>query len=158
MFVCLYQRISLTTEPIWFSLTGQLFIGPGKVYNYSGGGYHHPPKKIAPKNSPLTIFFLLFLLNPNWFSDQRDLKLPTDGWTDINLLCIIYYRYLCTKVTIWKQYMSFVQNYTDSGSESDEVDPNNNNNNNDEYDSYVKVRGLSPSKQPVKLRTSTSLF
>ena len=33
--VCLYRRISLTAEP----------IGPGKVYNYFGGGYHHPPKR-----------------------------------------------------------------------------------------------------------------
>ena len=28
--VCQYQRISLTTEPKWFSFTMQLFIGPGK--------------------------------------------------------------------------------------------------------------------------------
>ena len=24
---------------------GLLLIGPGKVYNYFGGGYHHPPKR-----------------------------------------------------------------------------------------------------------------
>ena len=36
--VCLYRRISLTGEPIWFSFTGKLLIGPGKVFNYFGGG------------------------------------------------------------------------------------------------------------------------
>ncbi len=40
--VCLYRRISLTSEPTWFPFTGQIHIGPGKVYNYFGGGYHHP--------------------------------------------------------------------------------------------------------------------
>ena len=34
MFVCLYWSISLAAEPIGFSLTGQVLIGPGKVYNY----------------------------------------------------------------------------------------------------------------------------
>ena len=42
LFVCLYQRFSLTAEPIGFSLTGQLIIGTRKVNNYFGGGYHHP--------------------------------------------------------------------------------------------------------------------
>ena len=50
------KRISLTTEPIWFSFTGLLFIGPGKVFNYFGVGYHNPPKKNRPskieKNYP----------------------------------------------------------------------------------------------------------
>ena len=32
VFVCVYQMISLTAEPIGFSLTGWLLIGPGKVY------------------------------------------------------------------------------------------------------------------------------
>ena len=47
--VCLYRRISPTTEPIGFSFTGQLFIGPRKVYNYFGGGYNHPPKRNRPQ-------------------------------------------------------------------------------------------------------------
>ena len=34
MFVCLYQRILLTTESIWFSFKVKLLIGPGKVFNY----------------------------------------------------------------------------------------------------------------------------
>ena len=29
----------LTAETIWFSFLGELLIGPGKVYNYLGGGY-----------------------------------------------------------------------------------------------------------------------
>ncbi len=32
--VCLYWRILLTAEPIWFSFSMKLLIGPGKVYNY----------------------------------------------------------------------------------------------------------------------------
>ena len=32
--VSVYSRISLTTEPIWFSFTGQLLIGTGKVLMY----------------------------------------------------------------------------------------------------------------------------
>ena len=43
----LYQTISITAEPIWFSLTGLLFIGPGKVYNYSGEEI--PPREITPR-------------------------------------------------------------------------------------------------------------
>ena len=27
----------------------KLLNGPGKVYNYFMGGYHHPPKRIAQK-------------------------------------------------------------------------------------------------------------
>ena len=38
VFVCLYRRIWLTAEPIGFSLTGLLPIGPGKVYSYFGEG------------------------------------------------------------------------------------------------------------------------
>ena len=34
--ICLYRRISLTTEPIRFSYTGlQLLIGHGKVYDFT---------------------------------------------------------------------------------------------------------------------------
>ena len=50
---CVFVPISLTAEPIGFSLTGQFLIGPGKVYNYFGGGYHHPPKR----NHNKSIFF-----------------------------------------------------------------------------------------------------
>ena len=45
--ICLYLRISLTAEPFGFSLTGQLPIGSGKVYNYFLGGWDTP---IPPKN------------------------------------------------------------------------------------------------------------
>ena len=51
MSVCLYvclsvpNRLLLTLNPnLWFSLTMLLLIGPGKVYNYYGGGKIHPPK------------------------------------------------------------------------------------------------------------------
>ena len=54
VFVCLYRRISLTAEPIRFSFTGQLFIGPEKVYNYLGEGYHHPPREIVNGKKWLT--------------------------------------------------------------------------------------------------------
>ena len=47
--VCLYQRISLTAEPIWFFFTMYLLIGPGNVYNYFGGEYHHLPKRNHPE-------------------------------------------------------------------------------------------------------------
>ena len=43
MFVCM-SRISLTDEPIRFSFTLYLFIGPGNVHNYFGGVYHHQHK------------------------------------------------------------------------------------------------------------------
>ena len=35
--------ISITTEPIWFSVTVKLPIGTGKVYNYPLGGNPQPP-------------------------------------------------------------------------------------------------------------------
>ena len=34
VYLCVYQKISLTAEPIWFSLLVKLLIGPGKVYSY----------------------------------------------------------------------------------------------------------------------------
>ena len=51
--VCLSVCLSVPkdlAEPIGFSLTGYLLIGPGKVYNYFGGGYHYPPKRNHTKN------------------------------------------------------------------------------------------------------------
>ncbi len=46
--VCLYRRTLLTYEPIRFSFTVQLLIGPGKVHSYFWGGYLHPTKKYHP--------------------------------------------------------------------------------------------------------------
>ncbi len=47
---CLQQRIFPTAEPIWFSLTVKLLKGPGKVFNYFGGGYlNHPNKNLTPQ-------------------------------------------------------------------------------------------------------------
>ena len=51
---CLSRRISLTAEPILFSLTMKLLIGPGKVLNYFWGGCIHPPP-------PKRIFFFTLL-------------------------------------------------------------------------------------------------
>ena len=45
--LCVYRRISLTAEPIWFYFTMQLHTWPGSVYNYFGGGYHKRPKRIS---------------------------------------------------------------------------------------------------------------
>ena len=47
--LCQYRRILLTAELIGFSLTGQLLIGPRKVYSYFGGGYHNPTPKKSTK-------------------------------------------------------------------------------------------------------------
>ena len=40
-------------EPIWFSLTVKLLIGPGKIYNYLGEGTFSLPREIAPVPIPL---------------------------------------------------------------------------------------------------------
>ena len=48
--LCVYQRISLTTEPIWFSFTVKLLINPGKVYIYVfWGGIPAPFQEKSPK-------------------------------------------------------------------------------------------------------------
>ena len=63
MCVCLYQRISLTAEPIGFSLTRSLLIGAEKVYNYFGGGFHTLPREIFPRkklNTPPKNFCFTF--------------------------------------------------------------------------------------------------
>ena len=38
MSMCLYRKITITTEPISFYITLQLLIDPGKVLNYLGKG------------------------------------------------------------------------------------------------------------------------
>ncbi len=53
--VCLYQRISLTAEPIQFYFTRQLLIGPGMVYNYFGKVITALPIEIVPKKLKLKI-------------------------------------------------------------------------------------------------------
>ena len=37
LFVCIDGSLDGSAEPIGFSLTGQLLIGPGKVYSYFDG-------------------------------------------------------------------------------------------------------------------------
>ena len=41
----LYRRLSLPAEPIWFTFTGYLLIGPGKDYNYFWGRCYQPSKR-----------------------------------------------------------------------------------------------------------------
>ena len=45
---CVYQRISLTAEPILFLQV--------QVYNYFGRGYHHPPKDKSPFNTIFSFY------------------------------------------------------------------------------------------------------
>ena len=45
---CLYLRISLNAEPIWFSFTVKFLIDAGEVSTYFGRGYLHPPKINGP--------------------------------------------------------------------------------------------------------------
>ncbi len=57
MPLCLHVTILLNAEPIWFFFIMQLLIGPWKVYNHFGRGFHHPPKK---KNIPFRNILYLF--------------------------------------------------------------------------------------------------
>ena len=48
MFICVFVCLPVPKDlprPIWFTFTVYLLIGPGKVFNYFRGGYHHLPKK-----------------------------------------------------------------------------------------------------------------
>ena len=61
-FVCLSVcRISLTAEPIWFSFTVELIMGPEKVCNYLVEGIATIPREISPgcNNSPPKKFDLM---------------------------------------------------------------------------------------------------
>ena len=70
MCVCLYQRISLTAEPIW-SPYSEAFKDPGKVYNYFGQWDHHPPKTIAPKRMiPTKIFDTCIIYDSDVFDNM----------------------------------------------------------------------------------------
>ncbi len=69
VFVCLYQRILLTAEPIGLSFTGQLLIGPGKDLKLFWG-YHHPPKRNHKKSK----FFYVQRLLRNIARYRRNLN------------------------------------------------------------------------------------
>ena len=56
MYICVYLKISLTVEPIWFSFAMQFRISLGKVNNYSGEAYHHYPNKKCPPPPKKNIF------------------------------------------------------------------------------------------------------
>ena len=43
------EYLSVCTDPIWFSFTLLLLIGPGKIYSYFKGGYYHLPREIASR-------------------------------------------------------------------------------------------------------------
>ena len=60
-FFCLQERIPLTAEPIRFSFTFKLLIGPEKVYSYFCRGYVHPTPQ-PPEKIPSLKFILLFCL------------------------------------------------------------------------------------------------
>ena len=47
-FAYLCVSFSLTVGQIWFSFIVKLLIGPGKAFNYFGGGYRHHPKRNRP--------------------------------------------------------------------------------------------------------------
>ncbi len=66
---CLSGKISRTTEPILFSFTVKLLVGPGKVLNYFGGGCLHPP---PPKK---LFFYSFFNSNLKWYLE--DFSPPT---------------------------------------------------------------------------------
>ena len=62
LFVCLYvsnQKISLTTEPIWFSLAVKSLTGKGKVYSHFWEGTLNLLNKYRP-----SIFFQPHQPNP----------------------------------------------------------------------------------------------
>ena len=48
MSVCLYQRLLLAAEPIWFSVTVYLLVGHRKVYSYFGREHHNLPLEKSP--------------------------------------------------------------------------------------------------------------
>ena len=43
------KNLDLTTEPILYSFTVNLFKGPLKVFNHLGEGIYSPPSKEKPK-------------------------------------------------------------------------------------------------------------
>ena len=49
IFVCVYKKISLTIEPIWFSFAMKLLIDPGKVSNCQAEVISNLPKKFLQK-------------------------------------------------------------------------------------------------------------
>ena len=61
MSVCVYRRITLFNEQKCFSFTVLLLKGPGKVYNYFGEVYHHPPKKNHPYLNLVYLYYITVL-------------------------------------------------------------------------------------------------
>ena len=60
MCVCVYRRISITTEPICFFFTAKNLIGKDKFSTSIGGGTSILPRNIAlGKKSPLKFIFKL---------------------------------------------------------------------------------------------------
>ena len=57
--VFLQSKISLTAEPIWYSFTMQLLIGPAKVITFWG----RIPPHFQEKSPPKIFYFFLFKLN-----------------------------------------------------------------------------------------------
>ena len=57
MSVCLFEKDLANHWTDWVHL---MRVGPGKVYNYLGGGYLHPPKRNHPKKIPQQKLSLTF--------------------------------------------------------------------------------------------------
>ena len=79
--VCLFRRISLTAEPIWFSLTGYFSQVPGRFITILGE-YHRSPQRnrqIKPnKNAALRTFLQLAINIPNTIQ-RRKKQRPLGG-------------------------------------------------------------------------------
>ena len=47
---------------IWFSFTVKLLLGPGKVYNYFGGGYLQPSHVFSPLDQNYVLSIFIFFI------------------------------------------------------------------------------------------------
>ena len=102
--MCVYRRILLTTKPIWFSFTGQLFIGPKRFHTYLGEGTTILPKEIALRKK---IIQQNFFLNQRPLGEQPLVKYKAKSerkqhdineHTNLTLICISNYKQL---IRVW---------------------------------------------------------
>ena len=75
-------KVLLITEPIWFSITVKILIGPEKFYNYLGVRFLHPSKINRPYTPPhlekiiFTYFFKTKVFSGWLTSSFPNLKSP----------------------------------------------------------------------------------
>ena len=88
--MCLLFKISLKAELTWFSFTQRLLISMGKGFNYFGGGYNHPHRRIfyvkisfLPTKKPIFYFFFVKL-------NKKVECRPTPPPTPLSLKCLKY--------------------------------------------------------------------